>query len=591
MTIVIGSYVKSLVRINSYVPEGSYGKVYEVYDDDFFVRWEGGDSTYARGADLELVSQEDAEKLFGHDPEALKKPFIYIEVMRDDESRGLNVGEVYIPTYKHIHYNGETEISFYSKNSSSCCWETNRANSKFKVVGSDVERTDLYPKVLLDWGFEYAMAKKYGDHSGQVLDFFYSFFNDEIKKFQMGWMRIDVFRPEPSKTVRGAISIFQNKTKKDRDVKTPYSKIGRAFRAMFPEATDAQIEKWADKYREVYPINDYVLKSGTERADFKKAYAGDQVPCQNPYTTSSRKSLANSCMRYSFDDLDMHPTETYASGDFKIYWTELADGRVGSRCVVYTPKDDKPQAGPIYGVCEHSINVIEEELKSIGAEMFNNGSSWFGAKLLHVKLKRDAIVGPYIDDEYQNLVVSDCGEYVTITNSGHNAYEASNYSGRLTMGDYEICADCGEQVDSDEVYYGPDNQCLCEHCYSSNFCHCDYYNETREVEGGQDVMYRSSSRFWSGWACEEAIEKAFTFCENEGIYYPNDYVYEAADGTYVSQRSIDNDDYVLCEVDNLARPIDEMGRDTDGQWKNLQWLNENGYQRNADGEYEQKEAA
>lgn len=566
-------------------------RVIEVYKNNYpkelYVSFSGGSSGYLLEGQFEVVSEEEVLEKYTPEEGCFEKPFIYLKALRDFAN--YKKGQLIIPNFCYkLRGDRGWEVAFYGNSNCFYNWNSTSISGKFIPVGFDTEQDAGIPKVLKDWGANYAYLRR-DMYLNSIGEFLLDNFHAEVTKIPHFRSIIGAFKPTASREIAGAIAIYQNREKKDKDISTRYSKIGRAFRAMFPDLHDSVIEKFADKYRELYPVNDYVLKVGSDAADFKKAYAGVQVACQNPYTTSSRKSLANSCMRYDFDNLPCHPTETYASGDFRIYWTETAKGLVGSRCVVHIPSDGKPQAGPIYGVCEHSINLIENALKEADADLYGS-SCWEGAKLVH-KPHKGGVIGPYIDGNYQNLRESNCGEFLIICDGGRNTYEASNYSGILGNSDYVYCTEC--DADVDDVFHDNDGNCLCESCYNENWRYCDEYNGTMPAEGGAFAYYSTSSRggWFSQWVCEEALTEYYTYCEDEGEWFRNEFVVENADGNYVSHRAINEGTYGINAEDELAYPMDQLSEDKDGRLVTITWLEENGYQLNEAGEYEQKEAA
>ena len=57
-------------------------------------------------------------------------------------------------------------------------------------------------------------------------------------------------------------------------------------------------------------------------------------------------------MRYSFDQLPVHPVTAYASGDFNRLRTADKAGRIASRCVGGAVDTGAYRGGRVYGVSE-----------------------------------------------------------------------------------------------------------------------------------------------------------------------------------------------------------------------------------------------
>jgi hypothetical protein len=574
------------------VSRGDIGcSTYEPIFNEILVYFVDQGNYYISQHNLELLSQEEvASMLVAVDT---TKPYQYIKCIKD--AFGNKEGEILLPAEVAV-----SGVTFRTADGRSLSLYDGALSGCFRVISSDVE-LDIIPKVFKEWGAGYTDLLKCanGREYTSVSDFLETDFYCDLNTFPMWSQRFALFQPDRSKNVAGGISIYQNKAKRDKDIRTPYSKVGRAFKAMFPEISDAMLEKWVDAYRAKFPVLNYTLKEGRDGADFKRAYSHGQAPMQNPYTTLSRKSLANSCMRYDFNNLPIHPTEVYASGDFFILWTETETGRIASRCVVYHEEGSKPQAGPVYGVCESSIDMIELKLKDMGAVLYPD-SSWLGAKVNKVPHKHGGVIGPFIDGSYQGL--KDEGDYLTICKNNHEAdYDASIYSGVLGDNNYAYCTVCDEGMVEGDEFTGPDGDCYCEECYNERFRYCNHYDEHVESDGDDGAEanvrpYLGGRNGWlHGWVCQQALEEHYTYCEEEDEWFPHEYVIELADGSgYISTRYLENGgEYVVCEDGVGAYPLAEAGLTVDGEWYTLDWLKQNNYVLNAHGKYyvEEKEAA
>lgn len=552
------------------------------YEDSLAYKQDGS-RHYLVNDDLQEVSEDEVKHLIVSID--FSKPYQYIQCIKD--AYECKAGEVLLPTELN-----KTCLVFKANSGFYVHLFHGALSESFRVISSDVE-LDVLPQVLKDWGADYKEVLRVVTNRGyaSVSDFLETTFYLDLKMFPMWSARLALFLPERSKTITGGISIYQNKTKKDKDTRTPYSKVGRAFKAMFPEIPDAMLEKWVDAYRAKFPVLNYTLKEGRDGADFKRAYSHTQAPMQNPYTTSSRKSLANSCMRYKFDNLPIHPTEVYASGDFFILWAETETGQIASRCVVYHEEGSKPQAGPVYGVCESSIDMIEIKLKDIGAVLYPD-SSWLGAKVNKVPHKHGGVIGPYIDGDYQGLKNTDGEKYLEICKGYEADYDASCYKGVLGGSAY-TCYECGGEIDEGDEFTGND-RCYCESCFYDLFTYCNHYDEY--VEGGEGATaHINPTRYgWNtGWVCQDALDNHYTLCKDGG-WWPNDHVVELADGTgYASPKDLENGNYRVPDDKSLAYPFDKLGFTVDGEWYTKDYLEANSYVLNAHGEYYlvEKEAA
>ena len=162
---------------------------------------------------------------------------------------------------------------------------------------------------------------------------------------------------------------------------------GKGIRRMFPCLSDKEVEMLNDAYRHEFSIKELTIKSGQSRADFAHAKHGTIGKVENPDTSHARKNLNNSCMRYDFTDrhrLTHQPTEAYAA--------------------------------PIYGVCEKSMDKLQDHLSDLGIEMYSyhNNKSWQGAKLLRFDHSEDEFIAPYLDVAPQSLRASCDGKFLVV---------------------------------------------------------------------------------------------------------------------------------------------------------------------------------
>ena len=408
------------------------------------------------------------------------------------------------------------------------------------------------------------------------------FFRDYVSQKYL--YRIQFTQAEMSKKFQGKISMYLNKKDKDRDRKTAL-RPGRAFKFLFPEMNAAEIERLVDDFNRAYPVVNLTLHEGCEEADFIKAYSYEQSVMQNVYTTCSRKSLANSCMRLrpEHENLPKHPSAAYASGDFLSLWTEDDRGKIASRCVVYTPEGKAAQAGPIYGTTEFSIDMIQERLIAMGALLYED-ASWVGAKLLNIPCN-GGVLAPYLDHEKG---LKEDGDYLVVTSSESNAdYLAETYSGVLHGG--SVCTDCGDSVDDNDRMTNSDGECFCPDCYSDRYATC--YESYEECRREDMVLCRISNSRW-GWN-EELVHNPefYDYTYIDGHYYHPDVVVTTEQG---NSFLLDSDDYFICDLTEEYHDIDQMVETVDGDTTSLDWVKANNYIMNEDGVYapqEEKEAA
>ena len=363
--------------------------------------------------------------------------------------------------------------------------------------------------------------------------------------------RLSLFAPIRSKKRHGYISIYQNSDKYLADLHTPM-KPGKAMSTIVPELDNKAVDILVTKFLDAFAHREYTVKTSSKPDDFRKVYTGRMVGTQNINTTSIYKSLASSCMRYTFDDgdgpmnLPIHPTEVYGSGDFNIIWVEDARGFIGGRVVVYMKHDSgKPQPSYIYGACQQALDMLKDHLDSIDACDIHD-SEWSGAKLSAIKdYDTQAYIGPYLDlepraldvrQDYDGTKDSDGNrntkEYLVITSCGE--LDGNGYSG-IYSDDVHRCYNCEENVHEDDARYSEyTGNAYCDCCFQDEHFYCDWSDEYYHNDQHINVWYTDSQ---GRKRCHDVAESCdgYTFCEREGEYWDSDEVtYVMDEGLYIS---------------------------------------------------------
>lgn len=375
-------------------------------------------------------------------------------------------------------------------------------------------------------------------------------FKSEIRPHE----RLLLHSPRRSSEYKGKISLFQSAINRDMD-KRIAMKPGRAIKYMFPELPDSYIESLVDEFRKDFSEKTLnVTISGSWR-DFKRAYSGKQADMENPSTTYSRKSLACSCMRYEFDHLSAHPAEAYASGDFKIIYTHDDDERIHSRCVVYMKHESgKPQAGPVYGVCEASIDRVEEELRNMKATFYSN-SEWVGAKLKRLEHngRDDQFIAPYLDVE-PRLLKEYNSEYLMVDNYGN--IDASTYSGVLTTGNIQ-CDNCGDYTHEDDTMYSEYLQeRMCDDCFHDRHFYCDWISDYVNYDEGVTVYIMTRWGVDTETVSEQNRDDNYFLCSDGKYWHEDDVNWCEDEQEWISPN--DMDQYFISDVDHELYHQDKM---------------------------------
>ena len=396
--------------------------------------------------------------------------------------------------------------------------------------------------------------------------------------------RLRAFGPRRSEKFFGKITLWQTQKNRDEDRLTAM-KPARAIKMMFPELDHKSLITITDAFLQEFAPRELTLHTSKDADEFAFAYAGEQSPSENIQTTSGRKSMASSCMRYDFDNLSAHPATAYASGDFTIIYTTDQKNLVASRCVVYYKQGQPRQAGPVYGVSEQSIDMIEEYLHKLKVTLYENGACWIGARLQRIE-EDGGFLAPYLDLTPQSL--TDTGDYLEVHRRGE--IDASQYNGILG-GHYTCCSQCSENLSEDEYWYSEYNdQHYCESCYYDEHSYCDYWQET--VHNDQMITcwrVGYNGQHESVRVYERIVHDGDVFveCTDYEYWHIDDAVYCEYENNFISPDNIG--DYFTSDWDGELYPNDQECRLTDGDTVSKYELDEHPgiWQKNDDDEWEE----
>ena len=416
---------------------------------------------------------------------------------------------------------------------------------EFKGTVIKSNGTDSKDRVLSEWGYHADILndRNRTDFQGWLLHNIYYEVNSELNSLEIH-NRLIILNPFHSELKKGNIAYTASRDKLEANKQTSAAP-GRAIRFMFPELTDAQLEIVVDKFRANFCEQNYVVKSGTSEEDFTHAYSHDIADMQNPHTTSWRKSLANSCMRYPFEQFDHHPGAAYSSGDFTIVWAEDENGCIAARATVRTD-DGSWSHGPVYGTTEQSMDMVEQFIKDKGGCSAGFGD-WVGARLKRWPLDSsgEEFIGPYLD-----VVPSasrDDGEYLIIDRSGE--VDHSEHQGTVSSVN-SSCYECGDRVHEDHAYRSPDGDTYCECCFDEQYFFCEYEGEYTHREDAVDVFraYRWGHDYElvSQRGVDYSDDIVWVECREE-YWFEDDLFYSEFSEEYFTQRELDTGEFV--EVD------------------------------------------
>nr|DAU76377.1 MAG TPA: Putative zinc ribbon domain [Caudoviricetes sp.] len=451
-------------------------------------------------------------------------------------------------------------------------------------ASSDI-RSTIHSRMWSDFSYQERSTRYY-----ETADFFGR--RAYISDFMCFLMAL--YDPMVSKEHPDQIAIYANKRDYDREPKKRTTlKPHRFIRKVMPWLTEAEVEKYGDLIRESHIVDTtgFTLKCSDSAKAFCRAYSHQQAPYQNPHTTRSRKSLASSCMRYSEEDKELpyHPAEAYASGDFWMVYLEDAQGRIAGRCVV---RKDPCCAGPVYGVNEQAIDMIEEYIEKELEGSLNAFTSdqWEGARLKALP-HRGGYLAPYLDCYPQRLDSRQDDGFLVI--SHHGDIEADNYNGVLYSGGRYSCECCGENLDGDDVYSPPHGDTYCSDCFHDRYFTSDrsggVFSRDDLVRVNVGSPWSSTATYEEDWSQDEA-ENYATYCEGPEEWFQDDLVTYDYNGDPITLKEAEND-YFRCALDAELYPLDMAVR-LDGETVSSIHVDESIHTYNGtSGEWETRDAA
>lgn len=196
---------------------------------------------------------------------------------------------------------------------------------------------------------------------------------------------IDKYGPEitPEMAFKKEIEVNGVNKKGIKTGKRTVMKFGRWLGQAFPFLSDTEKEKLGDWYSDKYgPLDATFHRATTGFEDIVTKRMGKRVGFD---TTTGRKSLADSCMRYKASDLNLtkHPYSAYESGDWELCYLLDQDGKLLGRCLVNLPTETH---SAIYGVSRPSIDMLKEEMRKLGYTRVSEGAEeWNGSRLNYIE--------------------------------------------------------------------------------------------------------------------------------------------------------------------------------------------------------------
>ena len=191
-------------------------------------------------------------------------------------------------------------------------------------------------------------------------------------------------------------------------------------------------------------------------------------------------------------------------------------------------------SGGVYGAAEDSKlyrDLVQREISMLEEKP----NLWKTCKFYGSDFATDIYAsedfGGYPDWTYENF-----DAHVSVRKDRAEDFE------ELEIGAAGLCICCGEEISSG-LY--------CDDCkQGENYCeHCEEYTQG-------DLYEVHDSHGNTLMVCEDCRENHYTCCEDCGGWFPNDYMYETADGRSICESC--HDDYSYCEYCEELYPYDDL---------------------------------
>ena len=289
--------------------------------------------------------------------------------------------------------------------------------------------------------------------------------------------------PKPDDKDNRLMSVYLSADDLEKGKRTS-GKPAKILRKILPAGSDVNFEAFAVWFKETYFLatQGLVFKSSKNRKDFAKVYTMKQASASDPRLGCSRKSLAASCMRYSFDHLVCHPTEIYGSGDFEIVWIENSQEQLLARAVICT-RNGRYANAPIYTNSNLAADMLETEIANRKQACEQPDKvSWINAELLRIENHNcDELIAPYFDN-YSSA--KDLGDKLKI--SRHGELELTTTSGVISEHEYH-CETCNTGLGEYDMHHAHDGT-YCEDCFYDQFFYCEGCDEYEPNHNGNEVI-------------------------------------------------------------------------------------------------------
>lgn len=171
-------------------------------------------------------------------------------------------------------------------------------------------------------------------------------------------------------------------------------KMGRAFRLIFPQFGDPAIEYLVDKCKDTFGPEVLTILESSDPEEISSIMRGGLTSKRSGISCANgHKNLMNSCMRYRFPSLPLHPYSVYGSEDFKVVFAMNQNNKMSGRVVVLK---NHPYYFPVYSANTDAQKILSKFITENSLRYLRSISDSITAKL-NMSTNSSRIVNPYYD--------------------------------------------------------------------------------------------------------------------------------------------------------------------------------------------------
>jgi hypothetical protein len=312
-------------------------------------------------------------------------------------------------------------------------------------------------------------------------------------------------------------------------------------------------------------IHDEIVNAANIAVSVKFATTPEEITKVYRNYDDDVQPVANSCMRYAFNDLPCHPCSIYGAGDLAIAYLVNNSGDTTHRCLCWPEKKLYSRVFANGGALHCALKDLGYQKTAYYNDISTIGEACYygtfeGARLLKIPHNGTYIM-PYIDEK---IGVSIGEKFIILTRNGD--YEASETTGLLVYeepDDDEGCDD--EEPDDDEGCDDEEEEGRCGRCGRCGRRANDLYTV---VASNQDYVH---------W-CDGCTNRAAVWMSTEDVYWSQTHFNRSGTVSQYSEMPVPSRELVsVVLTDGLLLPITKLWHSSEANEDTVIMFNDNYY--------------